>query len=114
MFFGNWGNAILSAVYLGEGSIVRKTLYVILAAAVCAAPALARTDTLIIDGLEQARATNMERPSRGMSMDKVETTWGAPTSKQNAVGEPPITRWEYAEFVVYFEYRHVIHAVRRH
>jgi hypothetical protein len=27
------------------------------------------------------------------------------------VGQPPITRWVFPTFVVYFEYQHVIHAV---
>lgn len=51
------------------------------------------------------------RPARGMSMDKVEATFGAPTRRQPAVGEPPITRWEYPGFVVYFEHHLVIHTV---
>src|SRR5690348_14198193 len=38
------------------------------------------------------------RPSRGMSMEKVQTAYGAPTRKISAVGEPPIERWEYPNF----------------
>jgi hypothetical protein len=30
-----------------------------------------------------------------------------------AVGEPPISRWVYPQFVVYFEGSYVIHAVAR-
>lgn len=51
------------------------------------------------------------RPARGMSMEKVEATFGAPTQRIPAVGEPPIARWEYPGFVVYFENRLVIHTV---
>ncbi|HEY0942695.1 MAG TPA: hypothetical protein VGE08_21585 [Steroidobacter sp.] len=51
------------------------------------------------------------RPSRGMSMEKVEATFGAPTQRAAPVGEPPITRWEYPGFVVYFEHQLVIHTV---
>ena len=51
------------------------------------------------------------RPARGMSMDKVEATFGAPSSRTPAVGEPPISRWEYPGFVVYFEHQLVIHTV---
>lgn len=50
-------------------------------------------------------------PARGMSMEKVEATFGAPTQRFPAVGEPPITRWEYPGFVVYFEHQLVIHTV---
>jgi hypothetical protein len=50
-------------------------------------------------------------PARGMSMEKVEASFGAPTQRFPAVGEPPITRWEYPGFVVYFEHQRVIHTV---
>ena len=55
--------------------------------------------------------SSAERPARGMSMDKVEAVYGAPSRRDAAVGEPPITRWEYPGFVVYFEHQYVIHAV---
>lgn len=51
-------------------------------------------------------------PRRGMSMAHVQRTWGSPTSQLGAVGDPPITRWIYDGFTVYFEHRVVIHAVR--
>lgn len=54
-----------------------------------------------------------DRPSRGMSMDKVEATYGVPANRAPAIGEPPITRWEYPNFVVYFEHHLVIHSVAR-
>jgi hypothetical protein len=54
-----------------------------------------------------------DRPTRGMSMEKVEATFGAPSNRASAVGEPPITRWEYPGFVVYFEHHLVIHSVAR-
>jgi len=50
-------------------------------------------------------------PSRGMSMDKVEAAFGEPANRAPAVGQPPITRWEYPGFVVYFENRTVLHTV---
>ncbi|MGI9343193.1 MAG: hypothetical protein ACR2QV_10090 [Gammaproteobacteria bacterium] len=72
----------------------------------------AEGDRLIISNVKQAEANAGVRPNRGMSMDSVEARWGTPRSKRGAVGDPPITRWEYPTFVVYFEYRNVIHAVR--
>lgn len=54
-----------------------------------------------------------DRPTRGMSETAVEARFGAPMAKVDAVGEPPIARWEYADFIVYFEYDRVIHAVNR-
>lgn len=51
------------------------------------------------------------RPTQGMSMTQVEQKYGAPESKVAAVGEPPISRWVYPEFSVFFEYDKVIHSV---
>ena len=53
-------------------------------------------------------------PERGTSMEAVRSAWGEPAARQAAVGQPPITRWDYPEFFVYFEYSHVLHAVLRH
>jgi hypothetical protein len=44
-------------------------------------------------------------------MGQVSSKFGAPTTKIPAVGSPPISRWEYPGFVVYFEADHVIHSV---
>lgn len=51
------------------------------------------------------------RPTQGMNMSQVEQKFGAPESKVAAVGEPPISRWVYPEFSVFFEYDKVIHSV---
>lgn len=50
-------------------------------------------------------------PGRGMTKDMVEEKFGSPSERVEAVGEPPISRWVYGNFTVYFEYDHVIHAV---
>jgi hypothetical protein len=65
------------------------------------------------DELRTPRVTSQspDRPARGMSMEKVEATYGAPTNRAAPVGEPPITRWEYPGFTVYFEHQYVIHTV---
>ncbi|MFQ5609925.1 MAG: hypothetical protein ACE5F8_06605 [Woeseiaceae bacterium] len=81
------------------------------AAPVAAQGDRAQGDRLIIDNVDRTEASAGIRPDRGMSMESVEARWGAPQTKRNAVGDPPITRWEYPTFVVYFEYSHVIHAV---
>lgn len=52
-------------------------------------------------------------PARGITMNKVEAQFGAPTERHAAVGNPPITRWDYPGFSVFFEYNHVIHSVVR-
>jgi hypothetical protein len=55
--------------------------------------------------------SDITTPSRGMTMHEVNEKFGAPVNKIGPVGTPPISRWEYAGFVVYFEGDHVIHAV---
>ncbi len=54
---------------------------------------------------------SIQLPGRGMSMETVLNRFGEPLEKYPAVGEPPITRWVYKDFTVYFESQFVIHAV---
>jgi len=53
----------------------------------------------------------VSRPAHGASMDSVLQRFGEPVSRLPAIGEPPITRWNYPEFTVYFEHQLVIHSV---
>lgn len=88
-------------------------LYVLIAAATLLS-GTAAADTLQMDGTENAaRFDAPGKPTRGMTEASVESAYGRPNSKQPAVGDPPISRWEYNEFVVFFEYDKVIHAVSR-
>lgn len=59
-------------------------------------------------------AEGVIRPTQGMSMESVEQKFGQPEQKSAPVGEPPITKWTYSDFVVYFEYNLVIHSVVPH
>ncbi len=52
-------------------------------------------------------------PASGSTQETVEATYGAPKAKNVAVGEPPISSWEYDGFIVFFEYDRVIHAVKK-
>jgi hypothetical protein len=79
-----------------------------------AAQARQHGDNLLIHRVQQEKGMNL--PSRGMSMGQVEKTWGAPQRKLSPRGgdtgkHPQINRWEYANFIVYFEHSHVIHSV---
>jgi hypothetical protein len=77
-------------------------------------PVSSRADRLLLDGIELDAQSASQRPRSGMTMDNVERTYGQPTERRGAVGEPPITRWDYPDFSVYFEHDRVIHAVARH
>ncbi len=59
-------------------------------------------------------AEGVIRPVQGMTMASVEQKFGQPQQKSAPVGEPPITRWTYSDFVVYFEHNLVIHSVVPH
>ena len=83
-----------------------------LAAGLCLGGSV-HADTLLIDNVDGAKAEAPDRPSRGMTMKRVEDRFGAPTRSKPAVGDPPITTWEYTDFLVYFEYDRVIHSVDR-
>jgi hypothetical protein len=72
-----------------------------------AAPAFA--ETLDTDTGNPAAAA--ENPHRGSTMATVESRYGAPTNRHAAVGNPPITRWDYPQFSVYFENDRVLHSV---
>lgn len=74
-----------------------------------ATPTLA--DTLLLERVERTNSATM--PSRGSTMDTVRSQFGEPEKAFAAVGQPPITRWEYAAFLVYFEHDHVINTVMR-
>jgi len=50
-------------------------------------------------------------PKRGQSQANVRSRHGEPSSTTPAVGQPPISRWNYPGFTVYFEYSHVITTV---
>jgi len=76
----------------------------------------AQADTLLIHRAQAEQGATL--PKRGASMAQVETSFGAPQQKLPPVAgpgsrkrNPPITRWDYPNFHVYFEYNHVVDAV---
>lgn len=75
---------------------------------------VAHADNLLIERVRTEQGDSL--PKRGSSMAQVEAKFGAPQQKFPAVGggsrrTPPITRWAYAGFSVYFENSHVVDAV---
>ena len=87
--------------------------------ALAAAPLLlsapAHAESLRVKVQQEQR---MNLPTRGMTMAQVKREYGAPIKELPTRGgsskhQPPIHRWEYAKYIVYFEYSHVIHSVLR-
>ena len=91
------------------------SLALALALTVLAAPA-AMAETLLVERVQTENAVAL--PTRGSTMSQVQAKFGAPAQKLAPVAgpnsrkhNPPITRWVYPTFEVYFEYNHVIDAV---
>ena len=77
----------------------------------CAIAAGAGAETVVIDGQVQVEQTQVARPVRGTTMHEVEAKFGQPQKRYSAVGKPPITRWDYPSFSVFFEFNRVVHSV---
>jgi hypothetical protein len=76
-----------------------------------------RADVLKLPAPAPATATaSAALPIRGESQRTVLSRYGEPAKRHAAVGggsaaQPPITRWDYAGFSVFFENSHVVDAV---
>ncbi|WP_374604586.1 hypothetical protein [Arenimonas sp.] len=75
----------------------------------------ASADILLV---ERVQVESAALPARGQSMAQIEAAYGVPQRKHAPVAgpnsrkyNPPITRWDYPAFSVYFEYNHVVDAV---
>jgi len=68
-------------------------------------------ETLVVEDQLTVVPSNVARPERGSTMQAVEAKFGVPQARHDPVGKPPITRWDYADFTVFFENQRVIHAV---
>jgi len=66
-------------------------------------------DVLIIDEVRQV--AKMDLPENGQTKAIIETKFGAPEQRHSAVGDPPISRWDYGYYSVYFEYERVLFSV---
>lgn len=90
------------------------SLSIALAATAGMAPIAAHGDSLLVNRVQEEKS--MDLPARGMSMSEVEKKYGAPQRKLSPRGgdsakHPTINRWDYSNFIVYFENSHVIHSV---
>ena len=88
--------------------------HTLLAAALVCASTLVHAETLDMPA-ELSAASVL--PAKGMSMGEVQRQFGAPKLKHAAAGggsaqQPPITRWDYDGFSVFFERSTVIDTVR--
>jgi hypothetical protein len=69
-------------------------------------------DVLLMEGIQSAPA--IDAPRNGITMAQVRQQYGSPVTEHPAVGEPPITRWDYDGYSVFFEHDLVLHSVIHH
>lgn len=74
-------------------------------------PAIAE-DIRIPIGEQAKDQSPIDMPTKGMSKERVRSLFGEPLEEVPAKGQPPISRWKYQEFTVYFDNNAVIHCVR--
>ncbi|RMG51426.1 MAG: hypothetical protein D6717_12900 [Gammaproteobacteria bacterium] len=83
-----------------------------IAALMAIAPAVP-ADILKIDDGKPVVVVLDNRPQRGMTMDQVRERFGEPAESRGPVGDPPITTWNYGDFIVVFEGKYVLHTVNK-
>ena len=66
-------------------------------------------DVLLIEEVRQA--DRMELPANGLKQAEVRARFGEPAATHAPVGDPPITRWDYDGWSVYFEHDLVLFTV---
>ena len=66
-------------------------------------------DVLLIEEVRQA--DRLELPANGLRQAEVRARFGEPAATHAPVGDPPITRWDYDGWSVYFEHDLVLFTV---
>ncbi|MFZ5654222.1 MAG: hypothetical protein ACOY42_07480 [Pseudomonadota bacterium] len=81
-----------------------------LAALVAITPASAEVIRIPV-GTQAMEKRMLETPRRGATQAQVRHRFGEPLQVQAAVGDPPISSWDYENYRVYFEGDLVLHTV---
>lgn len=94
----------------------RSALVALTFALLASGPASA--DVLLIESIESAPA--IQTPSRGQTMADVRMQFGDPQTEHPTVStdggpyQPPITRWDFENYSVFFEHDVVVRSVVHH
>ena len=73
----------------------------------------AQADVLHIP-VEQQGNVSIKMPAHGDQQAQVILQFGEPSLRHPSVGQPPISRWDYPGFSVYFEQNTVVNSVQAH
>lgn len=76
------------------------------------APLPAAADVLLIEEVRERMLRDL--PDNGLTTTEVESHYGQPDDRHGPVGDPPISRWIYDDYSVYFEHDLVIESVLHH
>lgn len=90
----------------------RNTLKSIFAIAFLLTASAAWADVLLIEEVRERMQRDL--PDNGLTKNQVEQRYGRPNERRAPVGEPPISRWLYDDYSVYFEHDLVIESVLHH
>lgn len=69
-------------------------------------------DVLLIEEVRERMQRDL--PVNGLTKSEVERRYGRPNERRAPIGEPPISRWLYDDYSVYFEHDLVIESVLHH
>lgn len=88
-----------------------KTIQALIASTLLLATQVMADQMAVPAGQQGGNSQSVPKPQSGMSMNQVQSQYGTPNQQMPSVGEPPISRWIYDAYTVYFEHNHVIHSV---
>ena len=99
-----------------NSNFIKKALQITILAGVLSASSFVAASTFATTGasslaVAQQGNSGITKPKNGQDKISVENSYGTPLEKIASVGEPPISKWVYQEFTVYFEHDLVLHAV---
>jgi len=92
-----------------EPDMFRNTFKSIAVIAFLVTAGTVAADVLLIEEVRERMQRDL--PDNGLTMSQVEQRYGRPNERRAPVGEPPISRWLYDDYSVYFEHDLVIESV---
>jgi hypothetical protein len=95
-----------------ETDMFRNTFKSIAVIAFLVTAGTVAADVLLIEEVRERMQRDL--PDNGLTKSDVEQRYGRPNERRAPVGEPPISRWLYDDYSVYFEHDLVIESVLNH
>lgn len=84
--------------------------YILSISLLCFGPLAAAEVVKLPDQAPQV-VQHQNAPQRGMDKHFVSRHFGQPQTQNGPVGDPPIYRWDYEDYSVFFEGDYVLHSV---